>query len=224
MKPRVVVLMTAALLAIGACGVPSQSDPQAIPSDVIPAPLLIPSNESSPSASTSESPTPTPTPTPSSDTLMLWFVKEDGLVALPSALPEDSSADEVMAALAAGPDPAYADLGLRTIALDPITGTPLATIASVEPAFSAPASGPPVITEQISGVVVVQLSTAFTALPPAEQVLLLGQVVLTLTDAGAEAVAFTDESGTLLAVPLPDGRLLDLPASAADFRSLVTFL
>jgi hypothetical protein len=100
---------------------------------------------------------------------------------------------------------------------------PLATIASVDLQASTPASGAP-ITTPISGVVVVQLSTAFNSLPPAEQVLLLGQVVLTLTDAGAEAVAFTDESGTLLAVPLPDGRLLDLPATAADFRSLVTTL
>ena len=65
------------------------------------------------------------------------------------------------------------------------------------------------------------MSEAFAVLPPAEQVLVLGQVVLTLTDAGAEAVQVTDAAGTPLAVPLPDGRLLDRPATAADYSSLI---
>ena len=66
-----------------------------------------------------------------------------------------------------------------------------------------------------------QLSQDFTALPATEQVLLLGQVVLSLTGAGASAVAFVDESGAPLAVPLPDGRLLDTPARARDYGPLI---
>ena len=34
-------------------------------------------------------------------------------------------------------------------------------------------------------------------------------------------VAFTDEAGATLAVPLPDGRLLDGPATARDYASLI---
>jgi hypothetical protein len=69
--------------------------------------------------------------------------------------------------------------------------------------------------------VTVRLSSAFTALPPTEQVLLLGQVVLSLTGAGQNSVAFADEAGTPVAVPLPDGRLLDVPATARDYNSLI---
>ena len=65
------------------------------------------------------------------------------------------------------------------------------------------------------------LSSAFSALPPAEQVLLLGQVVLSLAGSGETSVLFTDETGSPVAVPLPDGRLLDLPATARDYSSLI---
>ncbi len=34
-------------------------------------------------------------------------------------------------------------------------------------------------------------------------------------------MAFTDEAGTPLAVPLPDGRLLDTPATARDYNALI---
>ena len=67
----------------------------------------------------------------------------------------------------------------------------------------------------------VRLSPAFSALPSTEQVLLLGQVVLSLTGAGEGSVAFTDDSGTLVGVPLPGGRLLDVPATARDYNELI---
>ncbi len=54
--------------------------------------------------------------------------------------------------------------------------------------------------------------------------LLLGQVVLSLTGAGQSSVSFVDESGAPLAVPLPDGRLLDMPATARDYAGLIVRL
>jgi hypothetical protein len=72
--------------------------------------------------------------------------------------------------------------------------------------------------------VTVQLAPAFSALAPADQVLLLGQVVLTLTGAGFGPVAFVDAAGSAAAVPLPDGRLLDVPAVARDYASLIVSL
>ena len=69
--------------------------------------------------------------------------------------------------------------------------------------------------------VTVTLDSAFSALPPSEQVLLLGQVVLSLAGAGEQSIAFVDDSGSPVAVPLPDGRLLDTPATARDYAGLI---
>jgi hypothetical protein len=66
----------------------------------------------------------------------------------------------------------------------------------------------------------IAVTDAFTALPSSEQVLLIGQVVMTMTSAGADAVLVTDAQGAPLAIPLPDGRLLDGPATAADYEPL----
>ena len=54
-----------------------------------------------------------------------------------------------------------------------------------------------------------------------EQVLLLGQVVLSLSSAGFATVSVVDAAGAPLAVPLPDGRLRDRPATALDYASLI---
>jgi hypothetical protein len=210
-----------AMLAVSGCGVTLQSSSEPIPPDILPAPISqipepSPSITPSPTASETESVTP-------ESRLRLWFVQEDGLAAVESSLPTGSSPEYVMQALVVGPTPEQTALGLRTIASDPLTGLPLATIAApVPPDEAAPASGPPpTIDPLVPEPITVVLSQAFTALPPAEQVLLLGQVVLSLTGAGESAVAFTDESGATLAVPLPDGRLLDTPARARDYGPLI---
>jgi hypothetical protein len=67
----------------------------------------------------------------------------------------------------------------------------------------------------------IALSPEFAALPPNEQVLVLGQVVLSITGEGLGTVAFVDQSGSPVAIPLPDGRLLDRPATVADYSSLI---
>lgn len=211
-----VLLSPLVLLTVVSCGVPLQSQPVPIPADVIPAPLPSIEPSPSPSAVTSASASPTPTTSP----LRLWFVREDGLVAAESTVPTGSAPSTVLEALAAGPSPEQAEDGLRTIAVDPLTWLPLVSVPLAVPS----PSGVPVPTpigEVAAAPVVVELSGAFSALPPTEQVLLLGQVVLSLTGAGAESVLFTDQAGTVLAVPLPDGRLLDLPARARDYAPLI---
>ncbi len=219
--------LTSVLLAAG-CGIPMQDGPQALPANVLPAPLPVPSPSPSPSlspsASTSSAPA-TPAAT-ESDHLRLWFVVDDGLAAAESTLPVGSSPEEVLEALAAGPDLQNSLDGLRTIASDPLTGQPLVVVdePTAEPVAPASSSGP-ASPEPTFGptpaAVTVRVSSAFTALPPAEQVLLLAQVVLSLAGAGERSVAFTDEAGTSLAVPLPDGRLLDVPATARDYSALI---
>jgi hypothetical protein len=135
----------------------------------------------------------------------LWFVREDSIVPVVSSV-AGTQPQELLDALAQGP-PA-GSLNLRTLLVDPLTSDPLLRAVDTDPPQE--------------GIVTVEASAAFTALPPTEQVLLLGQVVLTLTGVRTtSAVAVVNEQGEALAVPLPDGRLLDGPATAADYRSLV---
>ncbi len=214
-----------AVVTLTGCGVGLQSSAEPLPSNIIPAPL--PVATASPTAEA----TPEPTATQPSDTatLRLWFVQEDGLAAVESTLPIGSPPDLVLASLAVGPDEQQLAEGLRTVAQDPVTGLALVSIApppdpeSPAPVSPAPASGGPESSSppDPADVVAVRLSPEFTALPPAEQVLLLGQVVLSLTGAGAPFVSFEDEAGSPVAVPLPDGRLLDTPASARDYGGLI---
>ncbi|MDD2818583.1 MAG: hypothetical protein PHN51_07275 [Candidatus Nanopelagicales bacterium] len=140
----------------------------------------------------------------------LWFVKDDGLVKVQTDFQGPVSPDALLNILVAGPAPGS---GLRTVAADPISGA--AMLSYAPPAATTEKNGTP-----LSDVIVIKASPAFSVLPPTEQILLLGQVVLTLTSAGWQAVAITDEAGSAVAVPLPNGRLLDRPAVAGDYLSL----
>lgn len=218
MSPRRIGVLAAlgAALLLSGCGVPLQSQPQPLPADVIPAPLPT----ASPSITPSQEPSSTVSPTPAPELLRLWFVQEDGLVSVDSTIPTGSPPSTVLEGLANGPAPDQLEKGLRTIAVDPLTGLPLVSVPVTPPSPSVPDPTPPSVVP-LPQVVTVQLSSAFSVLPPTEQVLLLGQVVLSLTGDGADSVSFTDEAGTVLAVPLPDGRLLDVPARARDYTSLI---
>lgn len=219
------------LTSLTACGVSLQSSAEPLPENAIPAPLPVPSVPL-PSATPSPSPTPeaSASPAPTVSRLRLWFVQEDGLAAAESTLPVGSAPELVTQSLAIGPTPEQAAEGLRTVARDPLTGLALVSVAVGLPAPTATApelptadpTTPPVFEPTTApGSVTVILSSAFSALPPVEQVLLLGQVVLSLTGSGQPSVVFTDEAGSPVAVPLPDGRLLDVPATARDYSSLI---
>lgn len=205
---------------LSGCGVQLQSVAQPVPANVIPDPLRLPA--------------PSPTivfPSTGSQVIpdrahvRLWFVEEDGLASVGSDLPMGTAADLVLQALAVGPTAQQSDQGLRTVASDPLTGLPFVSAAASVVTASAPSTaespGGPTTGASATAPVAVSLSPAFAALPPVEQVLLLGQVVLSLTSSGASSVTFTDEIGTPLAVPLPDGRLLDAPAAARDYTGLI---
>ena len=187
-----IALVTTA--GLSGCGVPLDSGAQPLPSNVLP-----------PSLSPTPSPTETAPPTPAPATARLWFVQEEGIVPVTGPV-AGTDPQQLLDALSEGPPADQSNL--RTVVVDPLTGE--AFVSAVE-------TDPPQ-----PGIVTVQASPAFTALPPTEQVLLLGQVVLTLTGVRTtEGVLVVNEQGEALAVPLPDGRLLDGPATAADYRSLV---
>lgn len=149
---------------------------------------------------------PSSEPPSTGDTVRLWFAADGRLVPYAAPAADPLTVASLVEGLAAGPP--RPDAGVRSLVLDPGGSGPLVTVPEDQ------------VTLAPSGTVTVQLSDAFAALPPTEQLLLLGQVVLTLTGAGAQAVQVTDAQGVPVAVPLPDGRVLEGPASRADYAAL----
>lgn len=209
------ILIAVSGLLFAGCGVPLQDSAQPLPPEVVPPPIVVPSESPSPSASASPSASPSPSESPDVEVVDFFFIREAGLVALPSELPADGviavSPEVVLERLAAGPPP---ETGLRSVVVDPLTGTALVSVfVPTDPSVAVPVAD-----------VTISVADAFGSLPSAEQVLLLGQVVLSLSSAGYATVAVVDGAGSPLAVPLPDGRLLDRPATALDYASLITSL
>ena len=201
------VALAPVLLVAAGCGVPLEDSAQALPPEVIPPPIIVPTE--TPSAS----PTPTPSPSPSSsqtpiiEVVDFFFIREDGLVPLVSDVPAPADPQTVLDGLEAGPP---VETGLRSVVVDPLTGTALVSVFAPSGDISLPSAD-----------ATIAVAAAFSSLPPTEQVLLLGQVVLSLSSDGYGTVSIVDEAGSPLAVPLPDGRLLDRPATALDYASLI---
>lgn len=203
------LIAAASALLVAGCGVPLQDSAQALPPEVIPPPIVVPT--ASPSPSPTSEPSPTATQSPAVELVDFFFVREGGLVPLPSDVPSPTSPEVVLDGLTAGPPP---ETGLRSVVVDPLTGTPLVGVFVPEdPDLPLP-----------TATVTIAVSSTFGSLPSAEQVLLLGQVVLSLSSAGFPTVSVVDDAGSPLAVPLPDGRLLDRPATALDYASLIRAL
>lgn len=198
------VLVTA--VSLSGCGVPLQDTAQPLPPGTIPTPAEISSTSPSPTTPPTATATLSPTPSPGFEAVDIFFVREDGLVPLVAEIPVGSGPQQVVDRLVAGAPP---ETGLRSVLVDPLTGTALVSVYTPEPGQILPVAD-----------VTVAVAPAFSALPSTEQVLVLGQVVLSLSSAGWRTVSVVDDSGSPLAVPLPDGRLLDRPASALDYVAL----
>ncbi len=195
---------TAALcLALVSCGVPVQDTAQPLPSEVI-APPALPATPT-PTASESEE-TVEPSPTPIGQQVDLWFAGDAGLVPVSTVVAPPNDPAAIVAGLVAGPP---VDQQLRTVVVDPLKGIPLISVFAGEPVATFPGA-----------TVFIALAPEFASLPPNEQVLVLGQVVISVSGAGLGAIEFVDGAGSPVAVPLPDGRLLDRAATTADYISL----
>lgn len=210
---RLMAAWAPVLLVVAGCGVPLEDSAQALPPEVIPPPVVAPSQPPSPSPSPTSTKSPTatatalPTESPAVELVDLYFIREDGLVPLASDVAVPTDAQTVLDRLAAGPP---VETGLRSVVVDPLTGTALVSVFT-----------PTGDTDLPTASVTIAVANAFSSLPPTEQVLLLGQVVLSLSSAGFATVSVVDAAGAPLAVPLPDGRLLDRPATALDYASLI---
>lgn len=146
---------------------------------------------------------PSPLPSPTAKQATVFFVSGRGLEGVEEPVNERSALG-VMAALAAGP-PIERQTDLRTLLLDPLTGEPMLTVLSESP----------------TGRVVLARTDAFTLLPANDQVLLVGQVVTSLDDVGLTSVVITDQAGLPIPLVLPDGRVLEGPATADEYDTLV---
>lgn len=134
------------------------------------------------------------------EAVTVWYVA-DGQLVPRTVKAAGTSQAEALASLAAG----TLDPRLRSLIVSPVDGSPLAVDPQPDPG---------------SGAVRVRLSPTFAELSAADQVLLIGQVVLTLTETDRQPVLFVDEEGGVLSVPLPDGRLRDGAVTRGDYLPL----
>jgi len=193
MRRAGILVSAAALATLAACGVPVTDTAEPIP-------------DLGRAGSASASPTPSPAPTDAPSVVAtVWWVDGPRLVPRGASIATPVTESGLLDILAVGPSSGVA---LRTLNSDPLGGAPLATAADDQ------ASPDP------SGLQTVSLSPTFGELSAEDQVLLLGQVVLTLTEIDRSPVQFVDSAGAALSVPLPDGRLRDGPVTRGDYASL----
>ncbi len=140
--------------------------------------------------------------TPTSPESPLFFVvgRELEPVERPIA---DLTAVAVMSGLAAGPPASRSD-ELRTLLVDPLTG-PMLVVTSIGP------------DNQVN----LATTPAFFQVPPNDQILMLGQAVLSLDEIGLAQALITDPTGDTMGVPLPNGTVRVGPVMAKDFMELI---
>jgi spore germination protein GerM len=129
----------------------------------------------------------------------LWFVDGDSLHAVRHDVAAPASIESVTTELLIGPNDAEQASGLRSALPDPdvVSDTNLSR-----------------------GVATVELTSSITELSPEDQLLAVGQFVLTLTDLpGVGSVQFTVD-GAPAAVPTPTGESTEQPAFRDQFLEL----
>ena len=192
---RALIAAAAIVGLLAGCGVPLSDAAQPIPG----------------ARQSTSSPTPSPDATSATTTVTVWYVDSARLVPRARTAPAPPTAAGALALLGSAPE---GEPGLVTLIADPVGGPPLASLPTESPS--------PGTSEGTSAVGLQQvvLSPTFSELTAEEQVLLIGQVVLTLTELSSTPVLFVDATGAPLSVPLPDGRLRDGPVTRGDYVSL----
>lgn len=195
MTRAVAVLAGLVALLVTACGVGPEAVPRAFPSE----------------ASAVAVPEPAASESRAGALVELWFVDNNELVSINRTTDEQYTDQDKIDALEEGPTAAEMAEGMRTALTPVVSGEHLVTLAETE--------GVPV--QLAPDQVAVVLNPEFGNLPSQEQLLILGQVVLTLTAAPDISVVFVDQDGTPVGVPLPSGRLSSEPVTAADYAPLI---
>jgi hypothetical protein len=189
-RSRLALLSFVTLLAVGACGVPSQGRATRIADDQVPSGLVGSSEADTAETTTSTIATAAPT--------AIYLVDGDRLIAAPRSLADDHAAT-LVESLLAGPSDLEEQRGIRSALVD------ANVVKSVELDGST---------------AVIDLAASFTDTPAAEQRIALAQLTFTATeDPEASAASFTLE-GEPITVPRADGTSTDRPVSRADYATL----
>jgi len=192
MTRRAVVLALALVVSLTACGIPTDDDATVIAPDQLPQSLVE-------SATTTTS---TVTPPARGDVVALFYVADNHLAFVPVEVASAPTLAEVLTALTSGPSDAVASAGYRS------------ALATSDPVLRS------VTLER--GVAMVDLTDTFAESPVADQVLGLGQIVMTATSRpGVGQVRFTLE-GEPVEVPRADGSIGPGTVSRDDYDALLT--
>lgn len=146
-----------------------------------------------------ESTTTLPAPE-STEIVQLYYVREGLLVPTIDEVSLNASLTEILTALVTGPDQELSNVGFRSAfaGADVVRGVSLS-----------------------AGVATVDLTVSFVQIPVSDQVLGLGEIVLTLTARpGVGQVLFTLD-GQVIQVPRADGTVVAQAVSRDDYQRLV---
>jgi spore germination protein GerM len=201
---RVAAMLGIAVIA-AACGVPMDDEARRIADADVPyqltattPPPTAPATTSTTTTSTTTTTSLPPTTPAPPGAVLLYYVVEDRLRGVPVGVAGRPDAAGVMALLVAGPP---SNVEARSV---------------VRPDEILDA-GP----DAVPGIVRVDVSSSILQLPSSEQVLAIGQIVLTLSDRpGVTGVSFTSE-GRPVSVARSDGSIIDGPAKRSDLIDLI---
>lgn len=195
MRRRAVGVLVVIALGLAGCGVSTESKPRALPPEA---------------AGVRTTQTPAETGSDATRFTALWFVADGDLIPVDRQIESAVTAQDKIVSLEVGPTQEELDAGMRTAVASVVPDVPL--VVTADAAGVAVEAGP--------GQISVVLSDEFASLPSGEQLLALGQVVLTLTGGTSQSVLFVDNNGNAVGVPLPDGRLVNRPVTARDYRTM----
>ncbi|TDO29840.1 sporulation and spore germination protein [Kribbella sp. VKM Ac-2527] len=189
---RKTVCVISFLMLLVGCGVPVQQEPAPIQPEAIPSHLR----------GTGAPTIPQPTATPGSPTLQVHFVRNDRLFALAREAPTTTPADRLAAviqALMTGPNDTEQSDGI-TSALPPELTLTVADVQGKR--------------------VVLELSGETEGRSAAENVLAVGQIVLSVTALPTVDEVTFQRHGVAVEALLADGALTTEPLTAADYAAL----
>lgn len=136
------------------------------------------------------------------EAIIVYLIQEGSLVARPRVAPDPLSLPGIVSILASGPTARELDSGLRTAIGETVLALETVSIDS--------------------RIITIELSESFGDLPGDEQTLLVGQLVLTLTENfSIDGVVFNLD-GEPTPILGPGGEVLERPVTAADYRPSLT--
>ncbi len=193
---RLAAALAGVLLVLAGCSLPVDDEARPVDVSKLPPLLAAPPVSSAPGGSTTST---TPGPGSSSTPYSVWFIAGEGLDRATRWLELASSYTDVLGELAAGPTAEEIEDHSWRSALTP------------ETVLGVALSG---------GVATVDLDPGFSETVAIDQMLAIGQMVLTLTGYPGIGQLRLTIAGEPIQIPLPDGSQVERAVSREDFDEL----